>query len=509
MLAPESATPLLRSRDPHDRKLLEQVRPPDWQNPEPRGRYDLVVLGAGTAGLVSAAGAAGLGARVALVERHLLGGDCLNVGCVPSKGVISAARVWHQVFDGAAFGAPPHVGTGDFARAMERMRRLRAAIAPNDGAARFRDLGVDVYFGEGRFVSPDVVEVGGRRLEFKRAVIATGGRAAAPPIAGLETVPYLTNETVFSLTALPRRLAILGAGPIGCELAQGFARFGSQVTVLELLPRIMPREDEDAAALVAEALRRDGVTLELGVKIDQVATSGRDKDIRYTREGGEGVRLLVDELLVATGRAPNTEGLGLQAARIEYGPKGVKVDDQFRTTHPKVFACGDVASPLQFTHAADAQARAVLRNALFGGRIKASDLLIPWCTYTSPEVAHVGLYPREAQGQGLEVETIRVELAEVDRARLDGEEEGFLKVHTRAGTDKILGATLVAARAGDMIGELCLAIHAGIGLKTIADTVHPYPTQGEVVKKAADAWNRRRLTPRAKRMLAAWFRLLR
>jgi pyruvate/2-oxoglutarate dehydrogenase complex dihydrolipoamide dehydrogenase (E3) component len=322
-------------------------------------------------------------------------------------------------------------------------------------------------------------------------------------------VPFLTNENVFSLTALPRRLAVLGGGPIGCELAQAFARFGSQVTLLEILPRILPREDDDAAAIVTEALRRDGVRLELGAKLDNVAPSGRDKDIRYTTASGGSMRLLVDELLVATGRTPNTEGLGLQEAGIEHGPKGIKVDDQFRTTHSKVFACGDVASPLQFTHAADAQARAVLRNAFFRGRVKASDLLIPWCTYTSPEVAHVGLYPREAQGQGLEVETVRVELADVYRARLDGEEEGFLKVHTKAGTDRILGATLVAARAGDLIGELCLAIRAGVGLKGIADTVHPYPTQGEVVKKAADAWNRRRLTPRAKRFLATWFRLLR
>ena len=514
MLPPDSTPPLLRSTDPHDRALVAHVHPPDWRNPEPRDRYDLVVLGAGTAGLVCAAGAAGLGARVALVERHLMGGDCLNVGCVPSKAVIAAGRVWHQVFEGAAFGAPPHVGTGDFARTMQRMRRLRAAIAPNDGAARFRDLGVDVFFGEGRFVSASAVEVAGSRLPFKRAVIATGGRPSAPPVPGLDAVTYLTNETVFSLTTLPRRLAVLGGGPIGCELAQAFARFGSQVTLLEALPRILPREDADAAAVVAEALQRDGVRIETGANVEGIAASGNDKEIRYTRAGEAGgghesVRLRVDELLVAVGRAPNVEGLGLAEAGIESSPKGVRVDDHFRTTHAKVFACGDVASPLQFTHAADAQARAVLRNALFGGRVRASDLKIPWCTFTSPEVAHVGLYPHEAEGQGLEVETIRVELAEVDRARLDGEEEGFLKVHTRAGSDRILGATLVAARAGDLIGELCVALRAGVGLKTLADTIHPYPTQAEVVKKAADAWNRRRLTPRARRVLAAWLRMLR
>jgi pyruvate/2-oxoglutarate dehydrogenase complex dihydrolipoamide dehydrogenase (E3) component len=501
-------TPALQPIDDYDRELLRNVHPPDWQNPEPRGRYDLVVVGAGTAGLVCAAGAAGLGARVALVERHLLGGDCLNVGCVPSKALISAARVWHEVFNGSRFGAPPHIGTGNFAAAMERMRRLRAAISPHDSAARFRDLGVDVFLGQGRFTSSEAVEVEGCRLTFKRAVVATGGRAGAPPIPGLAEAGYLSNETVFSLTALPRRLAVLGAGPIGCELAQCFARFGSQVTVLELLPRIMPREDDDAAELVAGALRRDGVRLELGVKVTGITADGRGRELRYERDG-ESSRVMVDEILVAVGRVPNVDGLGLEAAGVEYGPKGVKVDEHFRTTQPKIFACGDVASQLQFTHAADAQARAVLRNAFFRGRVKASDLLIPWCTYTSPEVAHVGIYPHEAAERGVELDTLRVELAEVDRARLDGEEEGFLKLHVKAKSDRILGATLVAARAGDLIGELCVAVRAGVGLKTLADTIHPYPTQAEVVKRAADAWNRRRLTPRTRKLLGLWFRLVR
>jgi pyruvate/2-oxoglutarate dehydrogenase complex dihydrolipoamide dehydrogenase (E3) component len=508
MAAPDQVTPL-QPIDDSDRELLRNVHPADWAAPEPRSRYDLVVVGAGTAGLVCAAGAAGLGARVALVERHLMGGDCLNVGCVPSKGVIAASRVWHEVFNGSRFGAPPHIGSGNFAVAMARMRRLRAAIAPNDSAARFRELGVDVFLGQGRFVAPDAVEVDGRRLAFKRAVVATGGRASAPPIPGLDGAGYLTNETVFALTALPRRLAVLGGGPIGCELAQAFARFGSQVTVLELLPRILPREDEAAAELVAGALRRDGVRLELGVEVVAVAGGpGREKEIRFERDGAA-QRVVVDELLVAVGRVPNVEGLGLESAGIEHDRKGVKVDARFRTTQRRVFACGDVASPLQFTHAADAQARAVLRNAFFRGRVKSSDLLIPWCTYTSPEVAHVGLYAHEAEAQEIPYETIEVELAEVDRARLDGEEEGFLKVHTRAGSDRILGATLVAARAGDLIGELCLAIRGGVGMKTLADTVHPYPTQAEVIKRAADAWNRRRLTPRTRRLLALWFRLLR
>ena len=500
----ETAAPPFVPVGEHDRRLLGNVRPEGWENPKPRSRYDLVVVGGGTAGLVSAAGAAGLGARVALVERHLLGGDCLNVGCVPSKGVIAAARRWHAVFNGSAFGAPPHIGSGDFARAMERMRRLRADISPNDSAQRFRDLGVDVFLGAGRFVAPDAVEVDGSRLPFKRAVIATGARAASPPISGLAAAGFLTNESVFSLTQLPRRLAVIGAGPIGCELAQAFARLGSAVTLFDVLPRILTRDSADAAEVVARALQRDGVRLELGVTVDEVRGGG-ERTVGFSR-GGDKDRVAVDHVLVAAGRAANVEGLGLDAAGVEASAKGVKVDEHFRTTNPNVFACGDVASPLQFTHAADAQARAVLRNAFFRGKVKAADLLVPWCTYTSPEVAHVGLQPEEAERQGLAVRTLRVELADVDRARLDGEDEGFLALHAAAKGGRILGATVVAERAGDLIAEICLAMRAKVGLATIADTIHPYPTQAEAVKKAADAWNRTRLTPGIRRLLGLWLR---
>lgn len=499
---------LVQPLDEHNRRLLDNVHPDDWRNPPPHPRYDLVVIGAGTAGLVCAAGAAGLGASVALVERHLLGGDCLNTGCVPSKALIAASRVWHAVRNGEEMGAAPPIGTGDFSRVMERMRRLRAEISVNDGAPRFRGLGVDVFLGNARFVAADAVQVNGSRLNFKRAVVATGARAAVPPIPGLAEAGYLTHETVFSLTTLPRRLAIIGAGPIGCELAQAFTRFGSQVTVFDVLPRVLPRDDDDAAALIASVLQRESVRLQLGAKIEEVQTKGQHKVVRFSGDPSSD-RVAVDEVLVATGRVPNVEGFGLEAARIEFGRQGVKTDDHLRTTNRRVFACGDVASPLQFTHAADAQARLVLRNALFFGRGRLSALLIPSCTFTSPEVAHVGLLPAAAKKGGVELQTIRVDLGDVDRARLDGETDGFLKVHVHAGTDKIAGATMVAAGAGDLIGELCLAMRAGVGLKTIADTVHPYPTQCEVVKKAADAWNRTRLTSRAKALFKARFRLLR
>lgn len=508
MESSDTGQPLFYPLDEHNERLLSNVHPSPWVNPKPKPRYHLVVIGGGTAGLVSAAGAAGLGAKVALIERHMLGGDCLNVGCVPSKGVIAAARVWHTVFEGHRFGAPPHIGTGDFAKAMERMRRIRADISPHDSAQRFTDLGIDVFLGEGKFVGNGAIEVDGQRLEFRRAIIATGARAAHLPIPGLDRVDYLTNESVFSLTSLPKRLGVLGGGPIGCELAQAFARFGSQVTLFEAQPQVLSREDSDAATIVQEAMARDGVRLEIGVNIEEISGRAREKVVRL-EQGGATREVAVDELLVSVGRAPNVESLSLETAGVEYDKKGVKVDDKMRTTNSKVFACGDVASPLQFTHAADAQARLVLRNAFFFGRGKSSDLVVPWCTYTSPEIAHVGLYAKEADQRGIDVETLRVDLKDVDRALLDGSTEGFLKVHLRRGSDEILGATIVADQAGDLLAELCLAVTQKIGLGKIADTIHPYPTTAEILKKAADAYNRTRLTPLAKRFLRLWFKIFR
>ena len=502
----ETTQKLIPPYDAHNQRLVDNVHPTDWVNPEPQDRYHLVVVGAGTAGLVSAAGAAGLGAKVALIERHLMGGDCLNVGCVPSKGLISASRAWHRARNAGEFGGPEAVGDGDFGSMMERMRRLRAGISRNDSAARFRDLGIDVFLGSARFVAQDEIEVDGKRLRFRRAVIATGGRAAAPPIPGLDAVEYLTNETIFSLTERPARFAVIGAGPIGCEMSQAFARFGGQVTLLEITDHILPREDADAAAVVQESIAADGVDLQLGASVTGVEARGGEHIVRFEREGVSH-DIAVDELLVATGRAPNVEGLGLKEAGVEFERGGVLVDDRLRTTNSKIFACGDVASALKFTHTADAQARIVIQNALFFGRARSSDLVVPWCTYTSPEIAHVGLYEHEARDSGVGLDTITVPLSEVDRAVLDGEDEGFLRIHLKQGTDKILGATLVAAHAGDMISELCVAITNGVGLGKISATIHPYPTQAEVIKKAADQWRRTKLTATVKKLFDVWFRI--
>lgn len=496
---------LLKPDTPENRILCDNVHPPDWVNPEPAGRYNLVVIGGGTAGLVCAAGAAGLGARVALVERHLLGGDCLNVGCVPSKGVIRASRAVFDARAGAEFGVRGADGVqADFGEAMARMRQLRAGLSGHDSARRFRDeLGVDVFLGPARFTSPDLVEVDGKQLRFTRAALCSGARAEAPPIPGLAAAGYLTNETVFSLTELPPRLAVIGAGPVGCELAQAFARFGSKVTLIGTSQQILGREDLDAAAVLQDALLREGVALELGVKILAVEFRGGEKLLRLERDG-QTREVVADSILVGVGRAPNVEGLGLEEAGIRYDKSGVTVSDTLQTSNPRVYAAGDICSAFKFTHLADAQARLLIANALFRGRQKNSKLTVPWCTYTDPEIAHVGLYERDAQARGIEVTTLTVPFAELDRAVLDGETAGFARVHLKKGSDVILGATIVARHAGEMINELSLAIGAGLGLGAIGKTIHPYPTQAEAIKKLADAYNRTRLTPLVKRVLGAW-----
>ncbi|MBI4502066.1 MAG: mercuric reductase [Gemmatimonadetes bacterium] len=489
--------------DQFNQELVRNVHPLDWVNPQPAGRYNLVVIGAGTAGLVTAAGAAGLGARVALIERDLMGGDCLNVGCVPSKGVISAARVAAAVHHAGEFGVEVPDGVNvNFAGAMRRMRRLRARISPNDSALRFRNLGIDVYFGRARFVDSSTVDVGGTHLNFKRAVIATGARAAAPAIPGLNAVDYLTNETLFSLTQLPSRLGVIGAGPIGCEMAQAFARLGADVWLVEVEHGILPREDRDAAGIVQQTMERDGVRLLCCGKKLEIRQDG---GIRLVVEShGTGYDEPIDQLLLAAGRAPNVEGLNLESVGVDYDKKGVKVDERMQTTNPRIYAAGDICSPYQFTHAADFMARIVIQNALFKGRKKSTSLVMPWCTYTSPELAHVGLYEGQAKEKGIEIDTFVQEFRDVDRAILDGEDGGFVKVHVKKGTDTIVGATIVARHAGDLISEITLAMTHGLGLKKIGTTIHPYPTQAEAIRKLGDQFNRTRLTPFVTRLFNQW-----
>lgn len=500
--------PLLAD-DPHDRRLVSHVHPADWRNPVPQGRYNLVVIGGGTAGLVSAAGAAGLGAKVALVERQFLGGDCLNTGCVPSKALLRAARSMASIREAAGFGIRVPEGTVvDFEAVMGRLRRLRADISHHDSAQRFTSLGVDVYLGSARFTGPDAVEVAGQSLRFSRAVIATGARAARPRIPGLETVPYLTNETLFNLTRLPTRLGIIGAGPIGCEMAQAFARLGSRVFLLTSSNGLLPKEDPDAAQLVRIALQRDGVQILGGGRELEVSAANPGIHLR-SRSSSNPFQFEVDELLVAVGRTPNVENLGLESAGVKFSAKGVTIDDRLRTSNPRIYACGDVCSDYQFTHAADFMARTVLQNALFHGRARLSSLVIPRCTYTTPEVAEVGLSLRKAQEQGIPIDSFTQQLTAVDRAILDGETEGFVRVHVRKGSDRILGATVVATHAGELINEITLAIRTGTGLGRLASTIHPYPTQADAIRKTGDLYNRTRLTPFVQGLMARWLRFQR
>ena len=496
--------------DQYNRELAANVHPSDWVNPAPKRRYNLVVVGGGTAGLVTAAGAAGLGASVALVEKNLMGGDCLNFGCVPSKALIRAARAAAEMRNADVFGIEPVNVQVDFGRVMERMRRLRAELSAKDSARRFRDqLGVDVFIGEARFSGIDTIEVDGQTLRFRKACIATGARAAAPPIPGLAGAGYLTNETIFSLTELPRRMAVLGAGPIGCELSQTLRRFGAEVTLLERGPHILPREDEEAARIVEHAILRDGARLLTEARIKGVERRG-DEKVLTIYQGSKQVELVVDEILVGAGRVPNVTGLGLESAGVEYDEvDGVRVDDRMRTTNRQIFAAGDVASRFKFTHVSDATARIVIRNALFFGRDRMSALTVPWCTYTDPEVGHVGLNEVEARERGIAVTTFVQELRDVDRAVVDGEVSGFVKVLVRQGGDQIVGATIVARHAGEMLSELTLAIARGVGLSAIASVIHSYPTQAEAIKKVADAFNRTRLTPGVKRLFSTWFSLSR
>lgn len=510
--------PLILPDDEYNRQLVTNVHPSDWVNPESTGRYNIVVVGAGTAGLITAVVAASLGAKVALIEKHLMGGDCLNVGCVPSKGIIRAARAWANLQQVSEFGIRigPDV-TCDFGAVMARMRRLRARISHNDSAHRYAKLGVDVYIGSGRFSGHDSVQVegpaGNRTLTFARAAVCTGARAAVPPIPGLQVADYLTNETVFSLEALPRRFGIIGAGPVGCELAQSFARFGSQVCLIEGMHGILPKEDRDAADVVQQRMRREGVNVLCCTTEVQVRKTETGKRI-VVDSHGKPYDIEVDEILVAVGRAPNVEGLGLEAAGVKYDWNGVTVNNRLQTSNPNIFAAGDICSRYKFTHAADAMAQIVIQNALFPhplglGYADVESLIMPWCTFTEPEIAHVGMYEKDAKEQGIEAETYTYKLDEVDRAILDGADQGFARVHIRKGTDKILGATIVGAHAGEMIGEFSVAMKAGAGAKVLAGTIHPYPTQAEVNKKVINLWRTAHFSPNMKHLLTKLFTWMR
>ena len=448
-------------------------------------RYDLAVIGGGTAGLVSSAVSAGIGAKTALIEQHRLGGECLWTGCVPSKALIRSASVLHTLRRAAEFGIDVQGGRADFARVMERVHAIIRAIEPHDSPERFRAMGVDVIEGRARFLSPEEADVGGHRVRAKRWILATGSRTAIPPVPGLEEAGYLTHESLWELRAPPESLVVLGAGPIGLEMAQAFARLGSSVTVVESSDRILEREDPEIAAVLARHLEREGIRLLLQSKATSVRLEGGMKIV-----GAGDTELRAAEILVATGRHPNVEEMGLEAIGVEVTENGVSVDGTLRTSAHYVWAAGDVVGPYRFTHVADYQARIAAPNALFPLRRKVDYRVVPWCTYTDPEVARVGLTESEArEAWGDKATVYRYAHDSLDRALCDGEPDGLTKLVLDP-KGRVAGAHVVGPRAGETIHEAVLAVRQRLKLSELSGMIHVYPTYPESLKRAADAYLR-------------------
>jgi pyruvate/2-oxoglutarate dehydrogenase complex dihydrolipoamide dehydrogenase (E3) component len=507
MLERSSSPGTTLDQDAYEQERMENVRPSGWRNPTPAGRYDLVVVGGGPAGLVAASVAAAMGAKVALVERALLGGGCLNVGCVPSKAIMRTSRLYAEMRNAEHYGAQvPGDIRVDFAAVMQRMRRIRARVSRVDSVQRLSATGVDVFLGEAHFTGTDALSVDGTKLRFRKAIVATGARPDTPSIPGLVEAGYLTNENVFDLTELPRRVLVIGGGPLGCELAQAFCRFGARTTIAQNLPLFLPKEERDAAQLLSDAFAHDGIEVRLNTEAVKVRMEGGQKYVDLISDDYQST-VAVDAILTGTGRLPNVERLNLEAAGIDCdATTGIRVDDFLRTSNPRIYAAGDACLEHKFTHTADASARIAVHNALALGHRRWSALTIPWCTYTDPEIAHVGLYVREARDRDIDVKTFTVPMHDVDRAIAEGEESGFVKIHVRERTDRILGATIVARHAGEIINEITLAIVARIGLRTLARVIHAYPTQAEAIKKAADAYVGSLRKPTSKSMLRRWAR---
>ena len=466
-----------------------------------RTDFDIVVIGGGAGGLVVAAGGASLGAKVALVEKHRLGGDCLWTGCVPSKTLIKSAQVAHAMRNADRWALAPHDPKPDLARVMERVASVIRGIEPNDSPERFRSLGVDVILGDGRFVAPDAFDVNGRRLTAKTFVIATGSRPAMPPIPGLADAGALTNETLFDLREAVPHLIVVGGGPIGSEMAQAFRRLGSDVTLVDVAPRILPREDADLADVVLRQMTAEGVRFELGTSIAKV--EGHRGDVRATLKATDGGERVVTgtHVLIAAGRKVNVEGLGLDAAGVALDGGRIVCDGRLRTTNPRIYVVGDAAGGYQFTHLAEHHAGVVLRQAIFRLFWTRPSKVVPWCTYTDPELARVGLSEDEAKQQGVAHKVYRFAFDEIDRARAEGETEGFAKLVTDP-KGVILGAAIVGPHAGELIAECVLALSKGMKAGDLSATIHAYPTLASINRRAADQRLKEGLTPSSK----AWIR---
>jgi len=496
---------LTAPQDEYEAIRAGNVHPDAWCNPQPAGEYQLLVIGGGPAGLAAAEIAARLGVRVALVERDRLGGNSLNTGCVPSKAIIRTSRLYAQMRDAQRYGAqvPADIRV-DFATVMERMRRIRAHLSGDGSVRRLVAAGIDVFFGHAEFTGPRSLTIEGTTLHFKKALIATGARAKVPVIPGLAEAGYLDNACAFDLTEPPHRLLVIGGGPFGCEMAQAFCRLGTRTTIVQDQPLFLGKEERDAAQMLADAFARDGIEVRLNTTVAQVRVENGQKLVDLVNDDYRNT-IAVDAIAVGIGQSPNVEGLGLKAAGVDFDcDNGVLVDDFLRTSNPDIYAAGDICLDHAYTHIAASAARIAVQNALFGGRERLSELVVPWCTFTDPEIAHVGLYVREANQKNIPIKTFTVPMHEAVRAVTDSEIGGFVKIHVLEGTDRILGATIVAHDAGDMINEITLAMVAGIGLRKLSQVIHAYPTQAEAIRMAADAYNRTRYTPQLVARLQRW-----
>ncbi|WP_290653030.1 dihydrolipoyl dehydrogenase [Aquisalimonas sp.] len=469
-------------------------------------KYDLVVIGGGVGGLVTASVAGQLGLSVALIEREgKLGGDCLHYGCVPSKTLIRSAEVAHMARQGQEFGVASELGAVDLEAVMGRVRQVVETIQAHDDPERFRSYGVDVIFAEARFVDARTVAAGDRRLVGQRILIATGSRPAVPPVPGLEEAGYWTNETVFEQRRLPERLVVMGGGPIGLELAQAFARLGSKVTVVEMAERILPREDAEVTEELERALRREGIDLLTATAVEAVRTVGELKRLECRGNGGE-QQLEAEQILVAAGRRPNVEGLELGRAGVAVERGGITVDARMRTSTKHIFACGDVCGPYPFTHVAEYQAGIVIANVVFRLPKKADYRVIPWVTYTAPELAHVGYTEQAAKDKGYHVQVARFRFSDVDRALAEGATAGLIKIVIHRG--RILGATVLGPHGGELIHELVLAMQARIKVKHLSGAVHAYPTLAQVHRRAVNAIYADKLYSPMARRVVGWLQRL-
>jgi pyruvate/2-oxoglutarate dehydrogenase complex dihydrolipoamide dehydrogenase (E3) component len=455
----------------------------------PEHSCDFAILGAGPAGLAAAKAASRLGLRVSLVERDKLGGNSFNAGTIPSKTLIRTARVFETMHDAEEFGvAHPVSPVISFSAVMGRMRRIRARIAEYHSDDRLRALGVDLVRADARFVGPNALAVADGRLLFKKALVATGARSRLSNIPGLDAIGYRTSESVFEMAELPGRLAIVGGGPVGCELAQAFCRLGAHVTIIQDQPKFLPLEERDAAELLSRSMARDGVDIRLNTSVVGARMQDGAKLLHAVSDAVKST-ITADEIILSIGRVPNIDGIGLDRASIAFTPdEGIAVDDFLCTTNADVYAAGDACTAHRFANVAEASACLAVDNALSGKMRRQSELTVPWCTYCDPEIAHIGMQVWEAREQSIPIKTYTVMMQDVDRAIIDGQDEGFVKLHIREGTDRILGATIVSSRASEMINEVSVAMSAGMGLCDLARVLHTYPAQSEAIRMAAIAY---------------------